>query len=97
MKYLLSLLPINTDRYRYLGTFEVIFDLNSVFIVKKILWDMQNVFHGIFLQIHKVCRNIYSYKSIIFVSGKRMYIAFEIDFFITSLKYRFRYINLPNC
>ena len=55
MKYLLSLLPINTDRYRYLGTFEVIFGLNSVFIVKKILWDMQNVFYGIFLQIHKVC------------------------------------------
>ena len=35
MKYLLSVLPIKTSRYHYLGTVEVIVGLNSVFIVKK--------------------------------------------------------------
>ena len=35
MKYLLLVLPINRDRQHYFSTFEVIFGLSSVFIVRK--------------------------------------------------------------
>ena len=48
MKYLLLVLPINKERYHYLGILKVIFGLNSVFTVKKkeveylkrILWNI---------------------------------------------------------
>ena len=48
MKSLLLVLPINKERYHYLGIFKVIFGLNSVFTVKKsevehlkrILWNI---------------------------------------------------------
>ena len=48
MKYLLLVLPINKERYHYLGIFKLIFGLNSVFTVKRsevehlkrILWNI---------------------------------------------------------
>ena len=55
IKYLLSVLPINTDRYHYLGTFVVNFSLNSVFIVKKVKRDIHNVILWNIFTNKKVC------------------------------------------
>ena len=74
---------MNTDRYHYLGTFEVIFGLSSVSSGKEFSGISKMSFYGIFLQIRKYVE-IYTAIKVKLLKVEREYIGFEIDFFITS-------------